>query len=317
MRSSHAFGTAEDEVTSNSRPKSPTAISVAAPPATTERQGDTFSSAIHSNGRQGEKVRSNHHGDFDTSRLKRKLGNSKYVEPETRDRQPDRVRQEHPQTKCGSVKNVHRHQLTQTPHEEVQDQDLERHKPGTRDPTTPGRPGVFEGLGSDIYDQEPAMQKSQATIPTIRHQGFKLKASTRSSEFDQHFGSQLERFLATLMLADHRIVGATAGHRIQVADCTLADAGASMIKGWTTEIYNRLSVILSGQDHWETRFKELEAFVDQHGRLPRRHHKSPHYERALNTWLNNQCFAVRKQRLPLHRFQKLMVGILSFDWPPC
>ena len=314
-RNPQTFGTDEDEVASNSRLKSPTAISVAAPPATTKRQGDTFHSAIHSNGRQGEKVRSNHHGDFDTSRLKRKLGNSNYAEAETRvspsamtDGQQDRVQQEHSQTKCGSMKNVHRHQLSQTPYEEVQDQDLERHKPGTCDPTTPGRPGVFEQFGGGIYDQEPSMQ-NQATVPTIRHQGFKLKASTRSSELDQHFGSQLERFLATLMMADHRIVGATAGHRIQVADCTLADAGVKMIEGWKTEIYNRLSSILSWEDHWEIRFRELEAFVDKHGKLPLRQCDS-RYERSLGTWLHSQNAAFRKQRLPLHRFQKLQASSL-------
>ena len=366
-RNPHTFGTAEDEVASG--PNSPAVI----------RRGATFRSAIHSNSQQGEKVRSNHHGDFDTSRLKRKLGNSNYAEAEARvspsattDRQQDRVQQEHPQTKCGSVKNVHRYQLIQTPHEEVQDQDLERHKPGTRDPTTPGRPGAFENFGSGIYDQvspsattdrqqeqlqticgsignghrhhqtqtpqeevqnqclqefsagtrdqttpgrprivgsemdeEPTIQKTQATVPTIRHQGFKLKASTRSSEFDQHFGSQLERFLATLMRADHRIVGATAVYRIQVADCTVADADGSITEGWTTEIYNRLSMLLCGDDHWEIRFRELEAFVDQHGRLPCRHQRKSHYERALGAWLNSQCCALRKQRLPLHRFQKL------------
>ena len=320
------------------------------------------------------------HGKINTNRLKGKLGNSNYAEPETQvspsamtDCQQYRVQQEHPQTKCGSVKKVHRHRLTHTPYEEVQDQDLQRHKLGIGDPTTPGRPEAFEHFGSGIYDQvspsattdcqqeqlqsgpiggghrhhqtqtpqeevqnqrlerfsagtreqttpgkprtgnvrskmdEESTMQSQATVPTIRHQGFKLKASTRSSAFDQHFGSQLERFLATLMQADHRIVGATAGHRIQVADCTLSDAGAKLMEGWTTEIYNRLSSILSWEDQWEIRFRELEAFADQHGRLPRRHHKS-RYERALGTWLNNQGFAFRQQRLPLHRFQKLMTA---------
>ena len=383
-RNLQTFGTDEDEVVSKLQTHA--AISLAALPATTRRQGDTFHSAIHSNGQQGEKVRSNH-GNFDTNRLKRKLGNSNYAETETRvspsamtDRQQDRVQQERPQTKCGSVKNVHRHQLTQTDYEEVQDQDLERHKPGTHDhdPTTPGRPGAFENFGSGIYDQviqaspsattdrqqeqlqticgssgsghrhhqkqtpqeevqikclerfsagtrdqatpgrprighvrsemdeEPTMQ-TQATGPTIPHQGFKLKASTRSSEFDQHFGSQLERFLATLMRADHRIVGATAEQRIQVADCTVADAGASAIEGWKTEIYSRLSSILSWEDHWEIRFRELEAFVDKHGKLPIRQYDSQ-YERSLGAWLQTQNAAFRKQRLPLHRFQKLQAS---------
>ena len=309
-RNPHTFGTAEDEAAT--RRKSPAAINVAAPPATTRRQGDTFHSAFHSNGQQGEKVRSDH-GNFDTSPLKRKRGNSNYAEPETRvspsamtHRQQDRVQQDHPQTKCGSVKNVHRHQLTQTPHEEVENQDLERHKPGTRDPTTPGRPEVFEQFGSGIEAEEPNMQKREAKMSSKLHQTFKLKASTGSPMFDQQFSSQLERFLAMLMWADHRIVGATAGHRIQVADCTLEDAGVKM-EGWTAEIYTRLSVILSGDDHWEIRFRELEAFVDKHGRLPLRQCKS-HYERALGAWLNSQGASFRKQRLLLQRFQKLLLA---------
>jgi len=101
-----------------------------------------------------------------------------------------------------------------------------------------------------------------------------------------------------LMMADHRLVGATAGHRIQVADCTLADAGASRMEGWTTEIYNRPSVILSSQDRWEIRLRELEMFVNKHGRPPR--------ERGLSTWLDAQDAALRGQRLPMHRFQKLL-----------
>lgn len=59
---------------------------------------------------------------------------------------------------------------------------------------------------------------------------------------DQQFSSQLERFSAMLMMADHRLVGAAAGHRIQAADCMWADAGASMMEGWTAEIYSWLSV---------------------------------------------------------------------------
>ena len=74
------------------------------------------------------------------------------------------------------------------------------------------------------------MQKTLATDCAKRLRTLKLKASSRPSAFHQLFGSQLERFLATLMMADHRLVAATAEHRIQVADCTLADAGASMME---------------------------------------------------------------------------------------
>ena len=125
--------------------------------------------------------------------------------------------------------------------------------------------------------------------------------------FEQKYDSQLERFLATLMLADHRLVGATAGHRIQVADCTLVDVGASIMEGWTTEIYHQLSVLLSGDDRWEIRFRELEMFVNKHGRLPLRRGES--YEKMLAIWVDAQCTAFRMQRLPLHRFQKLLASL--------
>ena len=110
------------------------------------------------------------------------------------------------------------------------------------------------------------------------------------------------------MIADHRLFGATAGHRIQVADCTLVDVGASRMEGWTTEIYHQLSVILSGEDRWEIRFTELEGFVNKHGRLPLRSSESFH-ENILATWVDAQCTAFRRQRLPLHRFQKLLASL--------
>ena len=110
------------------------------------------------------------------------------------------------------------------------------------------------------------------------------------------------------MRADQRLVGENAQNRIQIADCTLADAGASIMEGWTTEIYNRLSAILSREDCWECRLRSVEAFVEENGRLPSRQRKSPRYERSLGLWLNSQCTAFRKQRLPLHRFEKLLAS---------
>ena len=129
----------------------------------------------------------------------------------------------------------------------------------TSDPIRPERPAIVKCLSS--FDQERTIvrkvRKGDAIL-SRSHQRFKFKASGGSAMFDQHFGSQLERFLATLMMADHRLVGAAAGHRIQLADCTLADAAASMTEGWATEIYSWLSAVLSREDHWETRLKEVE-----------------------------------------------------------
>lgn len=78
-----------------------------------------------------------------------------------------------------------------------------------------------------------------------------------------------------------------------------------MMEGWKTEIYSRLSTILSWEDHWEIRFRELELFVSKHGRLPTRKCDSK-WERALGTWLDTQGTTFREQTLLSHRFQKLV-----------
>ena len=41
----------------------------------------------------------------------------------------------------------------------------------------------------------------------------------------QEYQSQLDRFLAKLMQADERLLGSSAGHRIQVVDCRIGVAG--------------------------------------------------------------------------------------------
>ena len=291
-------GSDKDEVVS--RQKSVAAISVDAPPAVTWRQ-------VGSNGQQRDKLCSILNGDVDANR---ETDSSNYDERSTKispsaatDHQQESVQQKHPLTRCGSMNSANGHRPpTHTSQEEVQTEHWERVKQGFN-PTAVGRPGMI-GYFPDQTKEEPNVQK---TISSKQRQGFKLKASGGSHMFNQQFHNQLERFLSTLMVADHRLVGATAGQRIQVADCTLVDAGASITEGWTTEIYNRLSAILSGDDRWEKRLRELEMFINKHARLPRRECES-HYERALGTWLNSQCGAFGKQRLPLHRFQKLLAS---------
>ena len=135
-----------------------------------------------------------------------------------------------------------------------------------------------------------------------------LQTAGGSLRFDQQYGSQVERFLAMLMLADHRLVGTTAGHRIQVADCTLANAGVTMMEGVTTEIYSQLTAILSQADPWEARLKTLETFVTKNGRLPATI-SDDNQEKTLGCWLHNQGCAFKAQKMPLHRFQKLLASL--------
>ena len=307
-RAPQTSGIGEDEMAST--PKSPAAISIAATPAAvTRRKATGVHPAAPANGQRRHEVCSEPDWEFEAKGLERKprrCGN----EPERQvgptalvDRQQHSKQQEELHKTGGSIGRLHGHQSIQTLEKQLQDQYLERSKASTSDRTLPDRPATVKCLLS--FDQERTLVRKGDAVLSRSHQRFKLKAPGRSPMFNQQFSSQLERFLATLMIADYRLVGAAAGHRIQVADCTLADAGAGMMEGWTAEIHSRLSAILSWEDHWETRLKEVEMFANKHGRLPLRKCDS-HYENALGRWLDNQGSAFRQQRLPLHRLQQLL-----------
>ena len=164
---------------------------------------------------------------------------------------------------------------------------------------------IYEEPNLEEFDKGDAASQNEATL----RQGLLRSKPLAGSQLDRRFGSQLERFLATLMLADHRLINATAGHRIQVADCTLED-GATMIEGLTGDIYSQLSVILSHGDHWEICMRDLEMFVQSNGRLPRRSSKDSG-EKRLSIWLNDQNPRVKTCSIPLHRLQRLLFASSS------
>ena len=274
-----------------STPKSPAAISMAATPAAVTRRKAT---GVHpATPTPSKPCHCGKHGEPELQ-----VGPTAPV-----GRQQDSAQQEELYKIGGSTGRLHGHQSIQTLEKQLQHEYLEPFKASTSDPIRPERPATVKCVSS--FDQERAIGRKGDAVLSRSHQRFKLRASGESSMFDQQFSSQLERFLATLMMADHRLVGAAAGHRIQLADCTLADAAASMTEGWATEIYSWLSAVLSREDHWETRLKEVEMFANKHGRLPVRKCDS-HYENALGTWLDSQGTTLRQQRLPLHRLQQLL-----------
>ena len=124
---------------------------------------------------------------------------------------------------------------------------------------------------------------------------------------DKKYENQLERFLGALVQADHRLIGADAGHRIQIVDCSLGLEGELGVDGFIKEVYGRLDAVLSQRDGWETRFRELEAFVEENGRLPRRRRAaSDDDEIVLSNWLRTQGSRVTSQQMPAHRLQRLL-----------
>ena len=109
------------------------------------------------------------------------------------------------------------------------------------------------------------------------------------------------------MQADHRLTGADAGHRVQIVDCSLGLEGELGVDAFVKEVYSRLDVVLSQRDGWETRFRELEAFVEENGRLPRKREAiAGRAETVQGRWLNHQSTRVTSQQLPAHQLQRLL-----------
>ena len=122
----------------------------------------------------------------------------------------------------------------------------------------------------------------------------------------QEYQSQLDRFLAKLMQADERLIGSSAGHRIQVVDCRIGVAGEVGMDAATKAIYVRLTALLMQTDPWEVRFERLEEFVRLHQRLPMRDSNvNCRFEETLGHWLWAQNRDFQSGRLPAHRLQRL------------
>ena len=121
----------------------------------------------------------------------------------------------------------------------------------------------------------------------------------------QEFQSQLDRFLAKLMQADERLIGSSAGHRIQVVDCRIRVAGEVGMDEATNAIYGRLTAFLRQIDPWQVRFESLEDFVRMYRRLPRHWKTSSTFEASLGNWWAYQNRQLQLGRLPAHRLQGL------------
>ena len=118
------------------------------------------------------------------------------------------------------------------------------------------------------------------------------------------YQSQLDRFLAKLMQADERLIGSSAGHRIQVVDCRIGFTGEVGMDAATNVIYGRLTAFLMQTDPWQARFESLEEFARLYQRLPRKLRKHS-FESSLGMWWSNQHTMLKLGRLPAHRLQKL------------
>jgi hypothetical protein len=135
-----------------------------------------------------------------------------------------------------------------------------------------------------------------------------LRARLRPSIFglQENYDSQVERFMAMLVQADDRLVGATASYRIHIVDCSLNGEGTVEFDTTSVNILARLSAILSQTDPWEIHLGRLEDFCDRYDRLPKKTSKDSLDEKRLGTWLGNQNVMLKQNRLPLQRLNRLL-----------
>ena len=142
-------------------------------------------------------------------------------------------------------------------------------------------------------------RKKQKRLTFGRSDGFEA--------FDKKYEDQLGRFLGALVQADHRLIGADDGHRIQIVDCSLGLEGELGVGEFIAYVHARLDTVLSQRDPWETRFRELEAFAEKNGKLPRLHGAGcDRAETVLSIWLKNQNKRRTLQQLPAHQLQRLL-----------
>ena len=134
--------------------------------------------------------------------------------------------------------------------------------------------------------------------------GIRYRRRVRHQSLDGVGSSALDRFLAKLMQADERLLGSSAGHRIQVVDCRIGVAGEVGMHAVTNAIYGRLTAFLMQRDAWQVRCETLAEFVREHQRLPLRRAKDK-FEASLSNWFSKQRSDFILGRLAAHRLQTL------------
>ena len=221
-----------------------------------------------------------------------------------------------------SLDGIRRHDCTKTTRPEVREQpNLASKERGSPDEEARHSDGFANRSPSPTGNTKQDTQQTPPSLATeaqphrMMRVAFRREKQTRltfgssdgAEAFDKKYENQLERFLGALVQADHRLIGADAGHRIQIVDCSLGLEGELGVEGFMKEVYGRLDAVLSQRDAWETRFRELEVFAEENGRLPRwRGADCDRTEIVLGNWLRTQGSRVTLQQMPAHRLQRLL-----------
>ena len=140
----------------------------------------------------------------------------------------------------------------------------------------------------------------------FRYRKVRLQSLEGVDSSAQEYQSQLYRFLAKLVHADERLIGSSAGHRIQVVDCRIGVGGEVGMDAATDAIYRNLTAFLMQTDPWEVRFESLEEFVRTYQRLPNSNKlNQDSLEASLGNWWSTQHRRIKAGQFPGHRLQRL------------
>ena len=227
-----------------------------------------------------------------------------------------------PETEAARLGGTRRNGHTKTTRPEVREQpnlaSAERGSPDEEARHSDGfanRSPSPTGNTKQDTQQTPPSLATEAQPHRMMRVAFRREKQTRltfgssdgAEAFDKKYEKQLERFLGALVQADHRLIGADARHRIHIVDCSLGLEGEPGVGEFIEYVYGRLDAVLSQGDPWEPRFRELEAFAEKNGKLPRWWGADcDRAEIVLSIWLKNQGQRVTSQQMPAHRLQRLL-----------
>ena len=153
--------------------------------------------------------------------------------------------------------------------------------------------------------KEPETSVTDKNKMGFRYRQVRLQSLEGVDSSVQEYQSQLDRFLAKLVKADERLIGSSAGHRIQVVDCRIGVQGEVGMDAATDAIYGRLTALLMQTDPWEVRFESLEEFVRLYQRFPRKLSKDSLEATLCNWWAHQNRDVVKLGQLRADRLQRL------------
>ncbi|CAE7949612.1 irc3 [Symbiodinium sp. KB8] len=161
------------------------------------------------------------------------------------------------------------------------------------------------------HDALPASDAAKDTVLTkrcaLQRKLFRLSGTLRT-QTGETYGSQLERFLSVIAHADRSLAISSSSlrFRLMFTDCRASQTTNAEV--FSRRLMHKLSRLLEARDSWESRFVEMERFVETYGRLPVMTDKS---HLSLFYWVKNAGSMLKQGRMQVHRYQKFLNSLPS------